>query len=69
MKTYQVYSLTGSGSITGEREIDAASDDEAVFQVRAMQRRLVTEIWQRDRRIARIPAYDPPPQPQEPIIL
>jgi hypothetical protein len=67
MKTYRVYSLLGNGSITGEREIDAASDDEAVFAVRAMQRDLVTEIWQRDRRIARVPPYEPPQQ--GPILL
>jgi len=69
MTMYRVYSLLGNGSITGERDIEAVSDDEAVFAVRAMQRRLVTEIWKRDRRIARIPAYEPPPQQEGPIIL
>jgi hypothetical protein len=46
--------------ITGNRDIEAENDDEALFAVRAMQRPLVTEVWSGDRRICRIPAFAPP---------
>lgn len=57
MKTYQVYSVDEQGSISGNRTIEAANDDEAVFAVRSMQRPLVTEIWDRDRRVAKVPPH------------
>lgn len=57
MKTYHVYSVDEHGSISGNRTIEAANDDEAVFAVRSMQRQLETEIWDRDRRVARIPGH------------
>jgi hypothetical protein len=56
VKKYRVYSITEDGSVTGNREIEAASDDEAIFAVRAMQRPLYTEVWYGDRRVARVPA-------------
>jgi hypothetical protein len=56
MKTYRVYSIDQNGRICGDRTIDATNDEEAVFAVRSMQRDLNTEIWDRDRRIARVPA-------------
>ena len=59
MRTYQVYSLNGSGGITGNRNIEAENDGEALFAVRSMQRPLVTEVWSGDRRIGRIPAFAP----------
>jgi hypothetical protein len=55
MKTYRVYSVDGNGQITGDRTIEAANDQEAVFAVRSMERQLDTEVWDRDRRIARVP--------------
>ncbi|HEX3677741.1 MAG TPA: hypothetical protein VHU79_10185 [Sphingomicrobium sp.] len=57
MKTYHVYSVDERGSISGNRTIEAANDDEAVFAVRSMQRPLATEIWDRDRRVARVPGH------------
>ena len=57
MRTYQVYSVDERGSISGNRTIEAANDDEAVFAVRSMQRPLETEIWDRDRRVARVPGH------------
>ena len=57
MKTYHVYSVDEHGSISGNRTIEAANDDEAVFAVRSMQRLLETEVWDRDRRVARIPGH------------
>jgi hypothetical protein len=57
MKTYQVYSVDEHGSISGNRTIEAANDDEAVFAVRSMRRPLETQIWDRDRRVARVPGH------------
>jgi hypothetical protein len=57
MKHYRVYSIDDHGRITGDRTIDAQNDDEAVFAVRSMQRPLNTEVWDHDRRVAKIPAY------------
>lgn len=54
---YQVYSLDDKGGICGDRLIEADNDDEAIWAVRSMQRELDTEIWDRDRRIARVPAF------------
>ena len=59
MPSYSVYSVDEKGSISGQRTLDAVSDEEAVFAVRSMQRPLETQIWDRDRRIATVPAYRP----------
>jgi hypothetical protein len=56
MKSYQVYSVDERGGICGDRTVEAQNDDEAIFAVRSMGRRLETQIWDRDRRVARIPA-------------
>jgi hypothetical protein len=60
MRTYQVYSINAAGGITGNRDIESENDDEAIFAARSMQRPLVTEVWNGDRRISRIPAFAPP---------
>jgi len=57
MARYNVYSIDEHGSISGERVIEAVSDDEAIFDVRSMQRPLETQIWKGDRRIATIPPF------------
>jgi hypothetical protein len=55
MKEYQVYSIDAEGKVVGNRVIEAATDDDVIFSVRSMQRHLNTEVWHRDRRIARVP--------------
>jgi len=55
VQEYQVYSIDPEGRITDNRVIEAANDDEAVFAVRSMKRQLDTEVWRRDRRLARVP--------------
>ena len=55
MRSYQVYSIDARGGICGDRTIEASNDDEAIFAVRSMARQLETQIWDRDRRVARIP--------------
>jgi hypothetical protein len=56
MKSYHVYSVDERGSICGDRTLEARDDNEAIFAVRSMGRQLETQIWDRDRRVARIPA-------------
>jgi hypothetical protein len=55
VREYRVYSIDECGRITGERTIEAQSDDDALFDVRSMQRPLMTELWLGDRRIGRVP--------------
>lgn len=57
MARYNVYSIDHDGSISGERLIDAVSDDEAIFAVRSMRRPIETQIWVGDRRIATVPPF------------
>jgi hypothetical protein len=57
MKKYRVYSVDGRGGISGDRMIDAKDDDDAIFAVRSMQRVLDTEVWDLDRRVAKIRGY------------
>ena len=59
MKSYHVYSVDEHGGICGDRTLEAANDEEAIFAVRSMARQLETQIWDRDRRVARIPAPGP----------
>jgi hypothetical protein len=61
VKKYRIYSLDESGRISGEREIEAENDQDAIFSARSMQRPLITEVWDRDMRVARIPAFTPRP--------
>ena len=67
MKTYRIYSLDSRGRIVGDRDLDAATDEEAVFAARSLQRTLATEVWSRDRRVGRIPPFTP--QEKAPIPL
>jgi|KBSMisStandDraft_5_1062788.scaffolds.fasta_scaffold3307635_2 hypothetical protein len=55
MKSYQVYSVDNRGGICGDRLLEAENDDAAIGAVRSMGRKLETQIWDRDRRVARIP--------------
>jgi hypothetical protein len=59
MKKYQIYSVDPNGAISGDRMIEAKNDDEAIFAVRSMQRALDTEVWEADRRVARVVAFAP----------
>ena len=59
MAQYRIYSVNEDGAVFGDRFIEAVNDEEAIFAVRSMQRPAPCEIWQRDRRIATIPAYKP----------
>lgn len=55
MPKYRVYSVSSNGQIHGDRSLNAADDNDAIFAVKSMQRPDDTEIWLLDRRIAKIP--------------
>lgn len=56
MTDYRLYWLLEDGKIASAEWIDAKSDDEAVVIVRARKASQRCEIWDRQRRIAEVPA-------------
>jgi hypothetical protein len=53
---YIVYILDGTGKIRGAEWIAAASDADALTQARRLARSSPCELWQRARRVGRLPA-------------
>ena len=56
MAEYRHYRLDGAGSISGAEWIEASCDDDAVRQVRDRKLPFDSEIWDRNRLVARIEA-------------
>jgi hypothetical protein len=56
MPQYRHYLLDGAGNITTAEWIDASDDDDAIAQVRARKLSCATEIWDKQRLVARIEA-------------
>jgi len=56
---YRHYRLDGAGKINGAELIEAADDEEAVRIVRDLNLPSVSEIWDRERLVARIEASAP----------
>ena len=56
MPAYRHYRLDGRGSIAKAEWIEADSDEDAVRQVREQRLPVPSEIWDKDRRIARLDA-------------
>lgn len=54
MPAYRHYRLDGSGTINEAEWLDAADDDDAVRQARERKLKVPSEVWCRNRRIARI---------------
>jgi hypothetical protein len=57
MADYRLYCLDGVGKITSAEWIDAKSDDEAIAITRAQKRLVACEIWDHNRLVAKVPAY------------
>jgi hypothetical protein len=53
---YIVYILNDAGRIRCAEWIAATGDDDALAQVRRLKPSAECELWQRDRRIARLPS-------------
>ena len=50
--SYRVYCLDGAGHLHDPEWISAASDDDAIAQIRAKRPDAMCEIWQRRRFVA-----------------
>ena len=57
MPAYRHYRLDGTGNISEAEWLEASDDEDAVRQVRERALPMPSEIWDRDRRVARV---DPP---------
>jgi hypothetical protein len=55
--SYRLYRLDGAGKITNAEWIEADEDAAAVEQVRALKRKGMCELWDRNRLVA---VVDPP---------
>ena len=54
MPAYRHYRLDGAGSIRTADWLDATDDSDAVRQVRELKLNSVSEIWDRNRLVARV---------------
>ena len=59
MPVYRHYRLDGAGNISKAEWFEAADDAVAVPQVRDKKLPVASEIWDRNRRVARVDATDP----------
>jgi len=56
---YRHYRLDGAGNISKAEWFEAADDDDAVRRVRDKKLPAASEIWDGNRRVARVDATDP----------
>jgi len=56
---YRLYRLDGAGNISGADWLKAASDEDAIRQVRERKLPFNSEIWDRNRLVAQIEAAQP----------
>jgi len=56
MPSYRHYRLDGAGKISKAEWIEASDDADAVKQVRDRKLPVASEIWDRNRRVAKIEA-------------
>jgi hypothetical protein len=56
LPAYRHYRLDGSGSISKAEWIEASDDADAVRQVQEKKLSVASEIWDRDRRVAKLDA-------------
>ena len=54
MPAYRHYRLDGAGSIKSAEWLEASDDGDALRQVRALNLPAVSEIWDRNRLVARV---------------
>ncbi|HEU5481754.1 MAG TPA: hypothetical protein VFU80_01510 [Sphingomicrobium sp.] len=59
MAKYRRYRFDGAGGINGAEWFDASSDDDAVRHVRTLKLPFDSEIWDRNRLVARVDAARP----------
>lgn len=59
MPGYRHYRLDGAGNITSAEWLEAADDADAARRVRELKLPFTSEIWDRNRLVARIEASEP----------
>lgn len=59
MAEYRHYRLDGAGAINRAEWLEAESDEDAVRKVREMKLPFTSEIWDRNRLVARVEAASP----------
>ncbi|MGN6156439.1 MAG: hypothetical protein ACTHN4_12025 [Sphingomicrobium sp.] len=58
MPAYRHYRLDGAGNISNAEWFEATDDADALRQVRAKKLPVASEVWERNRRVARIDPAD-----------
>lgn len=56
MSAYRLYAFNGERSISSVTEIHAKNDEDAIMIARAQKSHVTSELWDRDRLVATIPA-------------
>ena len=59
LPAYRHYRLDGAGNISEAEWIDANDDEDAVRKVAARGLPVASEIWERNRRVARVEGKNP----------
>ena len=59
MAEYRHYRLDGAGGINRAEWLEAESDEDAVRKVRELKLPFTSEIWDRNRLVARVEAASP----------
>ena len=66
MRSYRLYCYDGAGKLWVADSIEAASDDDALAQARAMKVAIKCEVWERDRLVGTVENPRDPPPPSDP---
>ena len=56
---YRLYIMDGVGKIGSVRSLEAENDEKAVSLACGIKLPVNSEVWDRDRLVAEIPAHDP----------
>lgn len=56
-REYRVFLLGHNDRITGSRDLEASSDEEAIAAARELKLPCKCEVWERARVLAELPAY------------
>jgi len=59
LPAYRHYRLDGAGNIREAEWLEASDDEDAVTQVKALALPVASEIWERNRRVARVEPGSP----------
>ena len=66
MPSYRVYCYDGAGKLWVADSIEAAGDEEALAEARAMKVAIKCEVWERDRLVGTVETKREPPAAPDP---